>query len=345
MALFEVTSDSLVPVWPTTFGAEGWRERADLQRLLRDHPEVIEQGLLILAEEYSNWADSGRRIDLLGLSQDGRLTVIELKLDDGAAMELQAVRYAAMVANMTFEQAVDAHAAYLARRNKSGDAREIISQHLGTDPAEDTELMSTHPRIVLVASAFHRELTTSVLWLNDSGLDIRCVRAVPYRLREQLLLDAEQVIPLPEAADYVLRLRDKARESAAPSHPEVEWSQADMERLAESLQNPTLLALLDLCAASPGEFVPFAEAIAAGGQTPPQARGATGGFTPWVRKWFARNNWPMEYQWSVRGDSQMHYRLQPALATWWREARALTRGPASADRSPAIDIVPEATAL
>ena len=50
----------------TTFEAEQLQE-ANLQRLLRDQPDVLEEGLFIVAEEYGNWEDSNRRIDLLAL--------------------------------------------------------------------------------------------------------------------------------------------------------------------------------------------------------------------------------------------------------------------------------------
>lgn len=52
-----------------------------------------------------------------------------------------------------------------------------------------------------------------MLWLNDQyGLDIRCIRLTPYELGEGVLLYARQVIPLPEAADYRVRLRRKEQQ-------------------------------------------------------------------------------------------------------------------------------------
>ena len=45
-------------------------------------------------------------------------------------MDLQALRYAAMVTNMTFQQAVEAHQHYLADRGLEGDARERILSFL-----------------------------------------------------------------------------------------------------------------------------------------------------------------------------------------------------------------------
>jgi hypothetical protein len=48
-----------------------------------------------------------------------------------------------------------------------------------------------------------------VLWLNEYGLDIRCVKLQPYVLDGHLLLGVEQVIPLPEAAQYQVQIREK----------------------------------------------------------------------------------------------------------------------------------------
>jgi len=65
-------------------------------------------------------------------------------------------------------------------------------------------------RIILVAADFSKELTTSVMWLNQRDLDIRCVRMRPYRDGARVLVDVQQVIPLPEAQDYIVRIREKA---------------------------------------------------------------------------------------------------------------------------------------
>lgn len=68
-------------------------------------------------------------------------------------------------------------------------------------------------RIVLVSADFGREITTAVLWLNGfEGMDIRCVRLVPYELDSQVYVDIQQVIPLPEAADYQVKVRRKEAE-------------------------------------------------------------------------------------------------------------------------------------
>ena len=50
---------------------------------------------------------------------------------------------------------------------------------------------------------FSKELTTAVLWLIDRNIDIRCVRLKPYKMDGgTLLLDVQQIIPLPETATF-----------------------------------------------------------------------------------------------------------------------------------------------
>ncbi len=43
----------------------------------------------------------------------------------------------------------------------------------------DEEQFGQEVKIVLASAEFSKELTTSVMWLNDFGLDIRCVRMHP----------------------------------------------------------------------------------------------------------------------------------------------------------------------
>jgi hypothetical protein len=82
-------------------------ERARLQRLLRARIDAIADDVLIVAEEFGAFADAKRRIDLLGIDREGRLVVFELKRTlDGGHLELQALRYAAMISTMTFDDLV-----------------------------------------------------------------------------------------------------------------------------------------------------------------------------------------------------------------------------------------------
>ena len=108
MSIFEVTPDSLKALARTDFASQGLRERTDLQPLIRDQIEVLDPDLLVISEEFGDWEESKRRIDLLAVDREANLVVIELKrTESGGHMELQALRYAAMVSTMTFDKAVE----------------------------------------------------------------------------------------------------------------------------------------------------------------------------------------------------------------------------------------------
>ena len=333
MALYRVNEDgSLTGIEAASLSGEGKQERADLQRWLRDRPDALEDGLFVLDEEHGDWADSNRRIDLLALDAEGRLVVVELKRDEGPFMDLQALRYASMVAHMTFARAVEAHARYLGKRGIDGDARERILEHIGAGEGGEPDIESARPRILLAARDFPRELTTAVLWLNDAGLDIRCVRLVPYRVGGDLVLDAAQVIPLPEAADYMVRARDREAEQGARAYPAVPWTRDEIARLArlveERATNAITLQMLDAFAASPEQWVTLADIRAQSSPEQradyPGARFATGslaGLTRLIHREFDRDNWPMEYERREGGDARA-FRMQREIAAWWNAARA-----------------------
>lgn len=210
MPIYELNSDRIVKINETSFGQAGLDERKDLQRLLKNQIEVIAPDTLVISEEFGEWEDSRRRIDLLGLDKDANLVVIELKrTEDGGHMELQAIRYAAMVSAMTFDKAVDVYSDYLRKIGSDEDAKDSMLSFLEWDEP-DEEVFAQDVKILLVSADFGKELTTAVIWLNERELDIRCIRIKPYDDNGRTLIDVQQVIPLPEAEEYQVQIREKA---------------------------------------------------------------------------------------------------------------------------------------
>ncbi len=211
MAIYEIAKDKIVPFEKTSFETVNLKEREDLQRLLKSQIDVVcpDSDVLVISEGFRDWEGSNREIDLLAIDKDANLVVIELKRTNNAGhAELQAIRYAAMVSEMTFDKAVDVYSDHLRKTNGEGDAAEGLLEFLGWgEPDEDH--FAQDVRIVLVSADFSKELTTSVMWLNERDLDIRCVRMRPYRDGGRVLVDVQQVIPLPEAQEYTVRIREK----------------------------------------------------------------------------------------------------------------------------------------
>jgi RecB family endonuclease NucS len=126
-----LTEEAITPLDEATLIELGVLERGDLQRLLRSNISVIAPDVLVISEEFCDWEDSRRRIDLLGIDKQANLVVIELKrTNNGGHMELQAVRYAAMISTMTFERAVQVYDDYLKAMGSNLDAQESLLEFL-----------------------------------------------------------------------------------------------------------------------------------------------------------------------------------------------------------------------
>ena len=210
MPIYEIENGkTLKHIEHKTFQEVNLKECQHLQVLLRDNIAAISPDLFVITEEFSDWTDSGRRVDLLALDRDVNLVIIELKrVEDGSRMELQSLRYAAMLAPMDFEAVLLAHQKFLKKQNRDAEnAKNDILKFLKTN--EEIEIGSS-PRIILVAPTFSKEITTHVLWLNDRGLNIKCLQARPYRIENKLYIDIEQIIPLLSASEYQTSLGKKS---------------------------------------------------------------------------------------------------------------------------------------
>ena len=240
MAIYKMVGDKerLDPIRETSFVQERIMEDPDLRYILRSQPEVIEEGLFVLSEEFSgHWRGSGRSIDLLGLDSNGRLVVIELKRTSTADhAELQAIRYAAMVSVLTSEDIVEAHRAFMNKWRIEGDAEERIQAHLSGTSFDD--IYTESPRVVLVSEGFSKELTTSVLWLNDNGLDITCIQLQPYRNGKELLVESSQIVPVPGTEDLLVQAqgkRSETREHRSGGSKQVDGSDDFEKRIEDAL--------------------------------------------------------------------------------------------------------------
>lgn len=211
LPIYGLTNESIRELSRVTFSQMQLRE-SDLQRVLQENVSIVAPDTLVIQQEFNDWDGSKRRIDMLAIDSAANLVVIELKrTDDGGHMELQALRYAAMVSAMTFDQAVDVYGRYLVKIGESpGNARSKLLDFLGWE-APDDDAFAQDVRIVLVSADFSPEITSSVLWLGERGIDIRCVRMHPYEFEGKTLLDIQQIIPLPEAADYQIKIKLKSQ--------------------------------------------------------------------------------------------------------------------------------------
>lgn len=236
MSLYTVdtANKALTAMNGTKLSEQQLTERYDLQEWLVNHPKALGEELLIIQKEFDEFDGTGERLDLLALDIQGQLVLIENKRDDsGRDAVWQAIKYASYVAPFTSDDIEDIYAKYLLRNKPNNldlddnaleptqvrnTAKLLIQRFLEEHQESDTAITTLNPRnsqrIILVAGEFRKEVTNTALWLLDRKIDVKCVKVSPYRLGEQLLVDIQQIIPVPEASEYMVRLNRKDEEEA-----------------------------------------------------------------------------------------------------------------------------------
>lgn len=193
------------------------RERDHLQEWLANQPDALGEELLIIQKEFDGFDETRERLDLLALDKDGNLVVIENKLDDsGRDVTWQALKYTAYVSGLTKTQIVDIYQQYLDRYEGGGNAAVRICEFMEVEELEETVLNpGNDQRMVFIAANFRREVTATVLWLLSRGIRAQCFKVTPFSFDEELMVDIQQIIPTPEAADFMIGMSSKENEEKA----------------------------------------------------------------------------------------------------------------------------------
>ena len=210
----DISENRLVRLEKKRFAALNFRERDHLQEWIVDMPGVLGEELLIVQKEFDGFADTRERLDLLALDKEGRLVVIENKLDDsGRDVVWQALKYVAYCSTLKKAEIVKIYQNYLDRCFDGQDAVTNLIEFLDVEDLDDTVLNAgNEQRLILVAANFRKEVTATVLWLIGHGIRAQCFRVLPYSLGEEVLIDLQQIIPVPEAADYMIGMAAKESE-------------------------------------------------------------------------------------------------------------------------------------
>jgi len=232
-------TNSITALSAKGFGALGFSERAHLQEWIAKCPECLGEELLILAKEFDGFDETRERLDLLALDKQGGLVLIENKLDDsGRDVVWQALKYASYCSSLSKSQIVAIFQSHLAK-NGGGDAREKIEEFLDKEDYENLILNSgIDQRVILVAAHFRKEVTSTVLWLLQHGIRLQCIRATAFDNGGQLFLNMEQIIPTPEAEDFMIGVAEKEKEQQS-----TERTQMKREKLRLAFWEQTLAAL------------------------------------------------------------------------------------------------------
>ena len=213
----DLTQNRLSRLVQKRFADLNLRERDHLQEWLANQPDALGEELLIIQKEFDGFDETRERLDLLALDKDGNLVVIENKLDDsGRDVTWQALKYTAYVSGLTKTQIVDIYQQYLDRHEGGGNAAVRICEFMEVEELEETVLNpGNDQRMIFIAANFRREVTATVLWLLSRGIRAQCFKVTPFSFGEELMVDIQQIIPTPEAADFMIGMSSKENEEKA----------------------------------------------------------------------------------------------------------------------------------
>ena len=202
-------TNQITPLQKHSFKDLRFREREHLQEWLAKHPEALGD-LLIIQKEFDGFNNTRERLDLLALDRQGRIVVIENKLDDsGRDVIWQALKYAAYCSTLKTDQIVEIYSRYLGQ--PADAAREAITDFTSSGDSEELSLNTANSqRMIFVAASFRPEITATALWLLGKGVSITCFQVSPFSSGDDLFLTVDQIIPPPEASDYMIQLAEKS---------------------------------------------------------------------------------------------------------------------------------------
>ena len=229
-------TNKIIKIESKTFHDFGFKERDHLQEWIANYPECLGEEFLIIQKEFDGFNDTYERLDLLALDKTGTLVVIENKLDDtGKDVTWQVLKYVSYCSTLTKQQIKDIYQAYLDKFASNESAEENIVDFFNGKPFLEISLNENDQRMILVAGNFRKEVTSTVMWMLNHGIRVQCFKVTPYEYNEQILLDMEQIIPVKEAEDYIIKMADKTREVK-----EVKETNRDINELRKSFWNELL---------------------------------------------------------------------------------------------------------
>jgi len=213
MYVVNKNSNDIQQIKTITFSEAGFKERQHLQEWIAKNPSCLGEELLIIQKEFAGFDDTKERLDLLALDKRGNLVIIENKLDDtGRDVVWQALKYVSYCSSLTTQDIEQMFSAYLSDNNIAQNSQELLIEFFGDEDYEEIINIGYSQRMILVAGSYRKEVTSTVMWLLNNGIDITCFKAVPYSHKDEILLDFKQIIPLKEAEEFMIKIAAKQKE-------------------------------------------------------------------------------------------------------------------------------------
>lgn len=234
MLKIDRTNGKLLRLKPRSLSESGMKERSDLQELIFQNAneffrDECGEKLFLIAQEVEPSNVVADRIDLFAIDAKGKGVVIELKRGSHKLQLLQALSYAAMVADLDWRR----HIAKLVDASRQTELEAFLSDN-DLDP--DVMVLNHAQRIVLIAESYDYEVLRTAEWLTGHGLNITCYEVALARdqANDTDYLSAVQLFP-PKSLAVQARLR-------GAQHSQDENQPRTLEMKLEACANPIVKA-------------------------------------------------------------------------------------------------------
>ncbi len=207
MYRYNPDKNELTEVEATTFAENGLVERGHIEEWVRKNPTILDESLLIIAQEYDGFEKEGR-LDLLAVHSEGDLVVIELKRDaSGSQVDFQAMKYCSYCATLTPKDIVEIYQEYIKKFDLKQNALETLMAHVEAESEESlNEVLNRSQKIILAGRQFDDRILSVAAWLCRNNIDIRCIEIRPYKHGSgDILIDINQLIPTRTLEDFAVR--------------------------------------------------------------------------------------------------------------------------------------------
>lgn len=211
-----------------SFSSLKYKEREHLQEWIAKNPSILWEEFLIIQKEFDGFGDTRERLDLLALDKEGNLVIIENKLDDTwRDVVRQSLKYASYCSTLKKWDIINIFQSYLEKNCKGKSAQwelEVFYDWQEFDEIEFNSMQSQ--RIILVAANFRKEVTSTALRLMNYWIRVQCFKTTIYVQWDSHFLTMDQIIPIPDAEEYTIKIAEKQQEQV-----QIQKSQSERHKI------------------------------------------------------------------------------------------------------------------
>lgn len=236
------------------------RDPNEVIQWIEGTPEILDEPLLIIARDLN--LPIGKKVSLLALDKAASLVIIETRQENYNGFEWQAIKSVSYFSNLFPDDIFHFYSQYLGITDEEAQSRmeEFVDA--------DLQMLNQKQRIIMVAPDFPPDLLSSVFYLREHQIEIKCLKLQRFTNPENdSFIVPTWIVPIQELKDHVERLENQIKRirkvPATPTSAKVDKKELTDAELAtkfvETLQKesdmvPKITAFFEIISADDRTF-------------------------------------------------------------------------------------------